>query len=155
MDREEYVMNCLREFTGKFEMKPDVELWLRLCVEEATELLQAEPGTTDELKELADFLYVMAGTLVTAEQLGIDERSFREPTRWEEAITSAAYELAHELTAQYGEDVVDEAFKRVHESNMSKLDDNGKPIRREDGKIMKGPNYDPPYLDDLVEEIVK
>ena len=44
----------------------------------------------------------------------------------------------------------DEAFKRVHESNMSKLDDEGKPIRREDGKILKGPNYQAPDLRDLV-----
>lgn len=43
-----------------------------------------------------------------------------------------------------------ETFKRVHESNMSKLDDNGKPIYREDGKVLKGPNYKPPVLDDLV-----
>lgn len=44
----------------------------------------------------------------------------------------------------------DEAFRRVHESNMSKLGDDGKPVRREDGKIMKGPNYQPPVLDDLL-----
>ena len=44
----------------------------------------------------------------------------------------------------------DEAFKRVHESNMSKLDENGKPIYREDGKILKGPNYAPPTLKDLL-----
>ena len=44
----------------------------------------------------------------------------------------------------------DEAFKRVHESNMSKLDENGKPIYREDGKVMKGKHYKPPYLNDLL-----
>ena len=43
-----------------------------------------------------------------------------------------------------------EALSRVHESNMSKLDDNKQPIRREDGKVLKGPNYKPPFLDDLV-----
>ena len=42
-----------------------------------------------------------------------------------------------------------EALYRVHESNMSKLDENGKPIRREDGKILKGPHYKPPFLDDI------
>ena len=42
------------------------------------------------------------------------------------------------------------AFNRVHASNMSKLDDKGKPIYREDGKVMKGPNYVPPDLKDLV-----
>lgn len=43
-----------------------------------------------------------------------------------------------------------EAFERVHVSNMSKLDENGKPIYREDGKVMKGPNYKAPNLDDLI-----
>lgn len=44
---------------------------------------------------------------------------------------------------------IDQAFARVHESNLSKLDDSGKPVVREDGKIMKGPRYHPPHLDDL------
>jgi NTP pyrophosphatase (non-canonical NTP hydrolase) len=47
-------------------------------------------------------------------------------------------------------DQLTEAFKRVHESNMSKLDENGKPIYRDGGKVLKGPNYKPPVLDDLV-----
>ena len=44
---------------------------------------------------------------------------------------------------------LDEALDRVHESNLSKLVD-GKPLRREDGKVLKGPAYAHPYLDDLV-----
>lgn len=43
----------------------------------------------------------------------------------------------------------DEAFRRVHESNMSKLGPDGKPIYREDGKVLKGPNYKKPDLSDL------
>lgn len=42
-----------------------------------------------------------------------------------------------------------EALNRVHESNMSKLVD-GKPLKREDGKVLKGPNYKPPTLTDLI-----
>ena len=42
-----------------------------------------------------------------------------------------------------------EVFERVHQSNMSKLGEDGKPVYREDGKVMKGPNYQPPQLDDL------
>lgn len=42
------------------------------------------------------------------------------------------------------------AFIRVHKSNMSKLGEDGKPILREDGKALKGPNYQPPCLEDLV-----
>jgi len=44
----------------------------------------------------------------------------------------------------------DEAFRRVHESNMSKLGIDGQPIHREDGKVLKGPNYKEPYMEDLV-----
>jgi predicted HAD superfamily Cof-like phosphohydrolase len=54
---------------------------------------------------------------------------------------------------QYAENMgwdLDEALNRVHESNMSKLDEDGKPIYREDGKVLKGPNYKPPNLEDLV-----
>ena len=54
---------------------------------------------------------------------------------------------------QYAENMswdLDEALHRVHQSNMSKLDEDGKPIYREDGKVLKGPNYAPPNLEDLV-----
>ena len=42
------------------------------------------------------------------------------------------------------------AYNRVHSSNLSKLDENGQPIYNDDGKVMKGPNYTPPDLSDLV-----
>ena len=54
---------------------------------------------------------------------------------------------------QYAENMhwfLDEALDRVHKSNMSKLDEDGKPIYREDGKVLKGPNYKPPDYSDLV-----
>ncbi len=41
---------------------------------------------------------------------------------------------------------LDECFKEVQNSNMSKLDDNGKPIYNDKGKVMKGPNYFKPDL---------
>ncbi len=44
---------------------------------------------------------------------------------------------------------LDVAMRRVFESNMSKLVD-GKPLRRSDGKVLKGPNYQPPILEDLL-----
>ena len=54
---------------------------------------------------------------------------------------------------QYAENMnwfLDEALDRVHKSNMSKLDEDGHPIYRDDGKVLKGPNYKPPNLTDLV-----
>ncbi len=53
---------------------------------------------------------------------------------------------------QYAENMgwfLDEALDRVHKSNLSKLDEEGNPIYREDGKVLKGPNYKPPTLEDL------
>ena len=54
---------------------------------------------------------------------------------------------------QYAENMewdLEEALDRVHKSNMSKLGLDGKPIRRTDGKVLKGPNYEPPTLTDLI-----
>ena len=45
---------------------------------------------------------------------------------------------------------MDEAMYRVHLSNMSKLGVDGEPIYRADGKVLKGPNYQPPTLTDIV-----
>ena len=57
------------------------------------------------------------------------------------------------VCAQYAENMnwdIEQALRRVHRSNMSKLDEDGNPIYREDGKVLKGPNYQPPDLSDLV-----
>ena len=54
---------------------------------------------------------------------------------------------------QYAENMewdLEKALDRVHKSNMSKLGLDGRPIRRSDGKVLKGPNYQPPNLNDLV-----
>ena len=56
-------------------------------------------------------------------------------------ILYVVYGMAH----SYGIDI-DECFREVHVSNMSKLGEDGKPIYREDGKVVKGPNYRPPDL---------
>jgi predicted HAD superfamily Cof-like phosphohydrolase len=46
--------------------------------------------------------------------------------------------------------VWERAFARVHESNMSKLDANGHPIISDSGRVVKGPNYSPAKLGDLL-----
>ena len=45
---------------------------------------------------------------------------------------------------------LDKCFEEVQNSNMSKLDKNGKPIYNEHGKVMKGPNYFKPDLSKFV-----
>lgn len=44
----------------------------------------------------------------------------------------------------------DRCFAEVHRSNMSKLDENGQPIIRQDGKILKGPNFTKPDLRSII-----
>ena len=53
------------------------------------------------------------------------------------------------MAAAFGWDL-QVAHNRVHASNMSKLGEDGNTIYREDGKILKGPNYFEPNLLDLV-----
>ncbi len=45
---------------------------------------------------------------------------------------------------------LDDCFAEVHRSNMSKLDEESQPIYREDGKVLKGPNYSPPDLGQII-----
>lgn len=47
---------------------------------------------------------------------------------------------------------MEEIMDEIQASNMSKLGADGKPIYREDGKVMKGPNYFPPNLKSILEK---
>lgn len=90
-----------------------------------------------------------------------DERAFRAELireeyaeAWDaldfgEDIPSVVSELADILYVVYGTALhygvdLDAVVAEVHRANMSKLGDDGKPLRRADGKVLKGPNYRPP-----------
>lgn len=47
---------------------------------------------------------------------------------------------------------IDEVFEEIQRSNMSKLGADGKPIYREDGKVLKGPNYFKPNIAAILEK---
>jgi predicted HAD superfamily Cof-like phosphohydrolase len=49
------------------------------------------------------------------------------------------------------QDYLKRIFAEIHSSNMSKMGEDGKPIRREDGKILKGPNYFRPNIKQIIE----
>lgn len=59
--------------------------------------------------------------------------------------------LIYGLAWRYGIDL-DQVVEEIHRSNMSKGDENGEPIFRADGKIMKGPGYFPPDLEAVLTE---
>lgn len=65
-----------------------------------------------------------------------------------DALTDILY-VTYGAGHAFGIDL-DKCFQEVQESNMSKLDHNGDPIYREDGKVMKGPNYFQPDLTSIV-----
>jgi len=46
---------------------------------------------------------------------------------------------------------IEEVFDEIQRSNMSKLGEDGEPIYREDGKVLKGPNYFKPKIQEILE----
>ena len=73
---------------------------------------------------------------------------FKDATEQLKELADLVY-VCYQMAASQEWDL-DEAMIRVHKSNMSKLGEDGKPIYRADGKVLKGPNYKEPTLTDLI-----
>ena len=84
--------------------------------------------------------------LEAAEELYADPEN---PKRREELVKELAdlVFVCYQFAAAFNIDL-DKAMTLVFESNMSKLDEHGKPIFRADGKVLKGPKYTEPDLSD-------
>ena len=77
---------------------------------------------------------------------------FRDNDKFKEECLKELADLVY-VCYQYAVNMgwdLDKALELIHISNLSKLDENGKPILREDGKILKGPNYKKPNLHSLI-----
>ncbi len=124
--KKSFLSTQAKEFRSKYNLKSDATRSTRavqkeLIIEEFKEFLEAE------------------GML------------FRHGRNVKEECLKELADLVY-VCYQYAENMgwfLDEALDRVHKSNMSKLDKDGKPIYREDGKVLKGPDYKPPNLEDL------
>jgi NTP pyrophosphatase (non-canonical NTP hydrolase) len=94
-------------------------------------------------------------SLITEEYMEFIEAEmmlFRNTDKYKEEALKELADLVY-VCYQYAVNMgwdLDRALKLVHKSNLSKLDEDGKPIRREDGKILKGPNYKKPNLHSLI-----
>ena len=66
-----------------------------------------------------------------------------------DALTDILY-VVYGAGHSFGIDL-DDCFNEVHRSNMTKLGEDGRPMYRDDGKVMKGPNYEEPFLLPFVE----
>ena len=110
-------------------------------------------ASTDELLKLwemqIDLIEEECGEFFDAAEVATTEM---ENERKRENILKELSDLVfvcYQFAACFGLDL-DEAMARVFESNLSKLDERGNPIYREDGKVLKGPFYRQPDLHSLV-----
>jgi predicted HAD superfamily Cof-like phosphohydrolase len=67
-----------------------------------------------------------------------------------DALADQLYILLGTMISHGLQGVIEDVFDEVHRSNMSKLGEDGKPIYREDGKILKGPNFTPPNIEQFL-----
>jgi len=69
-----------------------------------------------------------------------------------DALGDMLYILCGTILEHGMQNKIEEVFNEIQRSNMSKLGDNGKPIYRKDGKVMKGPNYFKPDIKKVLEK---
>ncbi|HBK72405.1 MAG TPA: hypothetical protein DDZ39_12255 [Flavobacteriaceae bacterium] len=69
-----------------------------------------------------------------------------------DALGDMLYILCGTIIEHGMQDKIEEVFNEIQRSNMSKLGADGKPIYREDGKVMKGPNYFKPNIAEILSE---
>lgn len=67
-----------------------------------------------------------------------------------DALGDMLYILCGTIIEHGMQHVIEEVFEEIQKSNMSKLGADGKPIYREDGKVMKGPNYFKPDIEKIL-----
>lgn len=67
-----------------------------------------------------------------------------------DALGDMLYILCGTIIEHGMQDKIEAVFNEIQRSNMSKLGEDGKPIYREDGKVLKGPNYFKPNLEKIV-----
>ena len=69
-----------------------------------------------------------------------------------DALGDMLYILCGTIITHGMQDVIDKVFEEIQRSNMSKLGSDGKPIYREDGKVLKGPNYFKPDISKVLRQ---
>jgi predicted HAD superfamily Cof-like phosphohydrolase len=67
-----------------------------------------------------------------------------------DALGDMLYILCGTIIEHGMTELIEEVFDEIHRSNMSKLGEDGKPVYREDGKVMKGPGYFKPDIAKII-----
>lgn len=142
-------MSTLREQIAQFyeQFQPPE----RLDFQEALireEVAEAREALLHLAKELADMQYTIAGWAYVWSRIPEDERPAELPAIMDEAdeVFNATRYLMNHVEGE--ENLL---FTAVHESNMSKLDQNGDVVYNPDtGKVLKGPFYKEPKLEPII-----
>ncbi|MFT4696952.1 MAG: putative HAD superfamily Cof-like phosphohydrolase [Flavobacteriaceae bacterium] len=69
-----------------------------------------------------------------------------------DALGDMLYILCGTIIEHGMQEKIEEVFNEIQRSNMSKLGEDGKPIFREDGKVLKGPNYFKPNIKAILDK---
>lgn len=122
----------------------DFNVQLGCHFEEIEEMMRSIVTSDEEVwQEVRSQIYVIAKLLKLTELqiVTVDSKEF---------LDSIADQVVTGIGAAYCAGMKGaEACERVNTSNWSKFDEDGQPIRDQNGKIAKGPNYQPPVLDGL------
>ena len=144
MVKEFYIAFGQQEFLEKKITVDRMKLREKMFKEEQTEYEDAEKQNdiVEKLDAVCDMYYIHIGTLLEQNKGDVEKVAskifFLEDERTKKIFKWETQNAFNTILAL--------AFEEVHRSNMSKLGLDGKPIYREDGKIIKGPDYFPPNL---------
>ena len=145
--KEFYIIFGQREFLEKEMTDKRMKLREKLFEEELKEYEVAEKNNNkvEMLDAVCDMYYIYIGTL-----LELHKGNTENVASMIFFLSDKKTNFLFKLETKNGFDVIlPEALEEVHKSNMSKLE-NGKPIFREDGKILKGKNYFRPNLKQFI-----
>ena len=149
--KEFYIAFKQEEFLEKYGITPErMVLRNKLWDEEVKELIEAKEkkDKVQILDAIMDMMYIRIGTLL---------EHYRGDTMIASIVLKTDIEISNcrnYFTKHFGDnsELLREAFNEVHRSNMSKLDENGEPIFREDGKVIKSNLFSEPDLKSILEK---
>ena len=143
--KEFYIAFKQEEFLEKYGITPDrMKVRTKLWNEELEELIEAKEkkDKVQILDAIVDMMYIRIGTLLEHHKGVVTMTNFKVE------IDTEIKNCIEYFTEHFGHNskLLEDAFDEVHKSNMSKLDENGDPIFREDGKVMKSHLFIQPDL---------
>jgi predicted HAD superfamily Cof-like phosphohydrolase len=128
---------------------------MKECIKKIDEFHKAFKIHSESVPTIPDTATVQLRYKLALEELQefMDACQVEDPVKVFDALVDQLYILLGTAHVFGMADALKEGFKEVHRSNMTKLDENGKPVYREDGKVIKSHLYEKPDLATVLGEI--